>query len=434
MRHAKLHKLALILTFLAIAIPFLVNEFLGESTVMDSKILRPLNHEFWYRKFVPGGLRKTRIDEFRIVTIARGVEPGWALGENRCTHRFFMEKVLRKVADADPRVIVVDKWYGHIPEGVCAPGTDGTDALREAVQAIAVKVPIVMALGSYTRDEVLQFCKPGKSEELKPEEMVLGDYEPMGDGAPPGQVILGLARINGDIRKIPLGWMAFRNCDVTGKPEPWPTLATAAAKSLDPHIMQGNNLTKLQQRITHPYTKLVAEGTFKTVSAIHLLCKNASPNVDWEHCEPTDDKEARQEFRTRVVIIGEIWRDLHKLDDTVYTGPELQANYIAALLDQSILQPVPKWATVTMSFFWLGFIFWIFYFWRPELPELALAVSAVLTFLLGYLFSAVITRQFGIFADVIPPTILEIIGLYLARRIEMLLDEHKKPGKAAHNV
>lgn len=448
MRHAKSHTAALILTILAIAIPFVVNEFLGESTVMDSKILRPLNRNFWYRKFVPGGLRKTRIDEFRIVTIARGVEPGWALGEFRCTHRFFMAKLLRKVADADPRLIVVDKWYGPIPAGACAPGADGTAALREAVQAISAKVPIVMALGSYTRAEVLQFCsppqeeksksakKPGPEEVLKPEEMVLGDYEPMGEGTPSGQVTLGLARINEDIRKIPLGWMAYSNCDDVGKKaaEPSPTLATAAAKLLDPNIMQGNNLTELQRRITHPYTKLVEQGTFKTVSAIHLLCKNASPTVDWEHCEPTDDQDARTEFRSRVVIVGEIWRDLHKLDDTVYTGPELQANYIAALLDQSILQPVSKWLTYPMSFLWLLFIVWIFYRWRPEMPELALAVSAVLTFGLGFLFSAVITRQFGVFADVIPPTILEIIGLYLARRIEMLLVEHKKPGKVAHNV
>ncbi|HLK22007.1 MAG TPA: CHASE2 domain-containing protein [Bryobacteraceae bacterium] len=436
MRHAKSHTAALILTFLAIALPFLVNEFVGEATVMDSKFLRPLSREFWYRHLVPGEIHKTRIDEFTIVSIARDVEPGWALGENRCTHRFFMAKLLRKVADADPRLIVIDKWYGKIPENVCAPGTDGTSLLQETVQAISSKVPIVLALGSYTRDEVLQYCPPGKAQELKPEEMVLGDSASLEEGSAPGRVILGLARVNLDIRKIPLGWMVYQDCADVGekRAKPWPTLAVAAAQVLDPNIMQGNNLTELQKKVTHPYTKLEEEGTFKTVSAIHMLCKNAGPKVNWENCEVTDGQDARREFSHKVVIVGEIWRDLHKLGETVYTGPELQANYIAALLDQSILQPVSKWVTVPLSFVWLAFIFWIFYGWRPELPALALVVSAVLTFGLGWLFSAVITKQFGVFADVIPPTFLEIIGLYLARKIEMALDDHPKPGRAVHNA
>jgi hypothetical protein len=102
------------------------------------------------------------------------------------------------------------------------------------------------------------------------------------------------------------------------------------------------------------------------------------------------------------------------------TGPTVQANYIASLLDESILRPVPRSLDSAASAFWLIVIFWIFYGWKPELPELAAVVSLLLTFVLGVGFTSVIAKQWGIFADVVPPTLLEIVGLYLARRIELL--------------
>src|SRR5579864_6822596 len=104
----------LILAFVAIALPFYVSEFMGESPIhsSDAWYLRILNRDYWYRRFAPGGPRQTRIDEIKIVSIARNVEPGSALGEYRCSHRAFMAKLLTKLAEADPRLIVIDKWYG----------------------------------------------------------------------------------------------------------------------------------------------------------------------------------------------------------------------------------------------------------------------------------------------------------------------------------
>jgi hypothetical protein len=421
-----------ILTFIAIALPFFVSGFVGEAALLDSRYLRFLNRNYWYRNFVPGGPRQTRIDEFKIVSLARNVEPGSALGENRCSHREFMAKLLTKLAEADPRLIVIDKWYGRIPAGVCAPGKDGTPALRNAIGAISAKAPLVMALGSYNRDEVLQFCPALRTEELHPDEVVLGDNESLTEGAPAGRVTLGLARINADIRKIPLGWLTFRDCAQVRRDSAkmWPTVATVAAELLDPNIMKGNNLTGLQRRSRHPYTKLVPQGTFEAISAIRLMCDKADPNVDWTQCSSGEgDKKALADLNHKVVIVGEIWIDLHRIDESVFTGPELQANYIASLLDGSILRPAPLWVNYSVSAAWLILMFWIFYGWKPELPELAVLVSAVMTLGLGVIFGSVVTRQWGVFADVVPPTIFEIMGLYLARRIEMAIESHSKPKK-----
>ena len=152
MSHAKrTHAIVIILTFVAIALPFYVSEFLGESAFHELRYLRFLSREFWYQKFGPGGPGQTRIDEFKIVAIDRAVQPGSILGENRCTHREFMATLLTRVAQYDPRLIVVDKWYNHIPPGVCTGPKDGTADLKNAIRTISAKTPLVIGVESFSR-------------------------------------------------------------------------------------------------------------------------------------------------------------------------------------------------------------------------------------------------------------------------------------------
>jgi CHASE2 domain-containing sensor protein len=429
----------LILTFIAIGVPFFVNEFLGESTLRESRWLLLFNPNFWYRQFGPDGPRTTRIDEFRIVTITRNVEPGSALGEFRCTHREFMADLLLKVAAQNPRLIVLDKWYGRIPPGVCTSGLDGNDGtpkLQKAIRTISDKVKLVIAVGAYNHDEIQQFCPDLRSEDLKPEQVVLGEYESLNEGIPDDRVKLALAWIGVDLRQIPLGWMAFGKCTDVGRESPkmWPTIATAASELLDQNIMLTNKLIQRQLEIDPPYTKLLPEGRFESVSAISLLCDKANKYSDWKKCvedKEEGDKSALAGLNHKIVIIGEEWIDLHKMDETVFTGPHLQANYIASLLDGSILRPASRLTNWLTSAAWLILTFWIFYGWKPASPELAVVVSLAAIFGMGMLLSAVTTRQLGIFTELVPPTILEIIGLYLARKIELLLEQRKKAEGAA---
>src|ERR1700688_4855661 len=119
MSHAKrTHAIVILLTVVAIALPFYVNEVLGQTAFHELRWLRFLSREYWYQTFGPGGPAHTRIDEFKIVTIDRAVQPGSILGENRCSHREFMVRLLTKVAQYDPRLIVVDNWYNRILLGV----------------------------------------------------------------------------------------------------------------------------------------------------------------------------------------------------------------------------------------------------------------------------------------------------------------------------
>jgi hypothetical protein len=433
MPHAKYsHVKVIILTFIAIAFPFFVNEFLGKATLLDSRYLSWLTPSFWYRHFGPEGPRQTRIDEFKLVIIDRDVEPASTLGVNRCTHRAFMAKLLAKVAAQDPRLIVVDKWYGKVPTNVCPVGKDGKDGTTEltnTIRDISGKVPLVLAVEAFDGAIIQQRCSDLHSEDLQSDEVVLGTYAPLNQDIPADRVSLGLAQISKDERKIPLSWMAFGECPEVGHkaPKMWPTMAAAAAELLDPNIMKDNNLTKLQHWVTYPYTRLLPEGTFASVSALSLVCNQKGLNVDWPKCGDNEgDSKALDGLRHKVVIVGEKWVDLHETDAGVLTGPHLQANYIAALLDESLLVPVPPFVNYSVSAFWFILIFLVFYWWKPAWPELSFLVSLVATFGMGWFFSSVITRQFGIFANVVPPTFLEIIGLYLARRIEMLLEHRKK--------
>ena len=434
MPHAKYsHVKVIILTFIAIAFPFFVNEFLGKATVLDSRYLSWLTPSFWYRHFGPNGPRQTRIDEFKIVIIDRNVEPGSTLGEFRCTHRAFMAKLLAKVAAQDPRLIVVDKWYGIVPPGVCPVGKDGKDGtteLKDTIRDISAKVPVVIAVEAFNGENIQRMCPDLHSEDLQSDEVMLGPYELLNKDISADRIRLGLASISkDDERKIPLSWMAFGDCKEVGHkaPKMWPTLAAAAAQSLDPNIMKSHNLANLQRWVTYPYTKLLPEGTFASVSALSLVCNQKGLNVDWPNCGDNEgDSKALDGLRDKVVIVGEKWVDLHETDAGVLTGPHLQANYVAALLDESLLLPAPPYVNYSMSAVWFILIFWIFYRWKPAWPEWSLVVSLLGTFCMGWFFSSVITRQFGVFANVTYPTILEIIGLYLARRIEMLLEHRKK--------
>ena len=445
------------LTFIAIAFPFVVNEWFGASFHKSNfLLLRILNPEHWYRVYTPGEPSQQHVDDIRIVAIARGGAPGSALGENRCTHRIFMSTLLNKLATIRPSVnlVVIDKWYNTIPKGACGKEPDGTDAdptqkLKEAVLNLAAKTNIVIAVASYNHDEQDQFCTD-RIPPLKPEEVVLADYEHLLPFGPLDQknteaaehVRWGLARINSDLRKIPLGWMAYQNCKQvpTGQATMMLTLPTAAAMLVNNTIMQSHNLAKLEAAIDHPYTKLIPQSgseRFKVVPAIQLVCKNGTDKTDWNNCESVkEDDEILKSLSLKKIIIGETTReDSFITDEGHITGPALQASYLASLLsDNSILNPIPRSVNLTISGVWLIVVFLIFYWLLPRFPERALLLSAFLTFAFGWFFNAVISRYFSIFTDLIPPTILEIIGLYLARRIEILLEQHKESKRAVRKV
>jgi hypothetical protein len=85
---------------------------------------------------------------------------------------------------------------------------------------------------------------------LRPSEVVTGDHERFDEGTSPGTVSFGLARLNEDNRKIPLGWWAFDNCATVGhtKPVMSPTLALASIVALDPDALKDFDLETLQKK------------------------------------------------------------------------------------------------------------------------------------------------------------------------------------------
>jgi len=377
---------------------------------------------------------RTRIHEFRIVTISREEEPNSALGVNRCSHRAYMAKLLNRIAsDTGPRLIVIDKWYNKIPPEECTQDPNPTEQLRTAIQNLSAKVTVVIGLASYNHDEIKQFCEKVVPEKFDISEMVMADYERLdlsaGDAAKnpeggrckqrTGQIRFGLVRANLDIRKVPLAWPLYCDCPQPGGPAPqlWPTLSTVAADVLDPSIMRDRGLAKLKEDVHHPYVHLVPE-------------EEGDPEERFQHIPAKQivdgDKKALEELNHRLVIIGEPWTDIHKTEDGMIDGPTLQANYIAALLSEDTLKPVGQWARRTASIAWLAVIFGVFYCWKrtEHRPALALGISVALTLAFAVSFSLVLTRQFGFYADVIAPTFLEIMGLYLARKIEVLIEPH----------
>jgi len=456
--HSKGFRVKLLgLAFVAIALPFVTNEWFGEWFHTNNIwYLRLFHPEYWYSQFAPGRPIQSQIDDIRIVTIAKDVEPGNALGENRCTHRKFMAALLNKLATVHPTLIVIDKWYNAIPEGACPADDDSTGAVHDGTTLLKnalwnlttkSKVKVVIAVQSFTRAEANQNCDPHETRSLKDDQVVLAKYENLLGFSPlsgdnvvsedsSGAVLhpyWGLALINSDIRKIPLGWSAFEDCKnvAPSGASLVATLSTAAATLMDETTMKRHNLAELERNVTHPYTKLVLEkgeeGGFKSVSAIGLICDKARDS-NWEKCAPTEGNHTDLDsLEGRKIVIGETRKDSFAAEGEVIEGPALQANYIASLLSENELRPVDPWVNHGIGFVWLGLIFWFYYWGFKKSPLLAAMVSLLSTIALGLFFSGVVTRQFGFFIDVVPPTLLEIVGLYLARNIEHLLEHDKEP-------
>ena len=138
----------------------------------------------------------------------------------------------------------------------------------------------------------------------------------------------GLLRLDADTRRIPLSWPVIQQ-DGTVKDED--TLAWITAKAADASALETAQLQRARRGAEQPFSTMTKLNTF---SALRIVCgEGAKPTVDWQACTSA---ERMNDINGAIVVIGDHngETDQHSTIGGLIYGVDLQANYVAALLDQ----------------------------------------------------------------------------------------------------
>jgi CHASE2 domain-containing sensor protein len=259
---------------------------------------------------------------------------------NVCQQRAMMAKLLPRIAQSQPAVIVIDKFYS--PDA-CPENDAGTQAFIAAVRAVRQQVPLVV--GQLSSDEA-----------ALPEDYLLPklDFD-AGEAAPdPGMFAYGVVNLAGDNRRLPLTWQLAANesqARARAAPEAHDTLALAAAKLWGTTLDRQNpKLQRLIDKGAQPFIGFMKPERFEAsrYSVDEVFCGRKA-------AESGCGEQKLRGLRNRVVVIGE--NDLAADQKSTIVGPMLglyvQANYIEALLDDRFFESAGKWVDLAFGVLFL---------------------------------------------------------------------------------
>lgn len=436
----RLISIALIL-FVSVSLPFLMDRIVEANQHpyqdTDPWYLAIWNRDFWYRTMIRAGAnRKLASKRVTLIMIKPGVEPRLAFGENRCTHRVFMADLLKKLKSTKAKVIVVDKFYNEPAEGDVCP--ESTQALKDSVRSLSEYAHVVFARNGYNRDRVYGLCLEALN--VRPDEVVLAEQIEWTEHGSPGHVQEGLANFHLNNRwRMPIGWPAWRSCAEVKKrtddsrPPVELSLAAQAIIANDPTGLGDLNLNDLRDKVEQVYVELLPASAFQVLSAIDVLCEGNWQNTDAPssaaiqkiaRCADTPASPALSDKIREFVVIGE-----YSALDTWHTigwvpGAFLHANYIEALLAGKYLRPVGKAVQFLINLIWLSGIQG-FFLWFDKKPAFALALSMGLSGVLGLSLFIFSVQNFGVFADVVPPSLLSIMINYAVLKLKPFKKEEE---------
>jgi hypothetical protein len=274
-----------------------------------------------------------------LVALSNGVEPDEVLA-NFCLQRLFSSRLISRLNQLGAAVIAFDKQYST---SACDVRGAETTALAEAIRtshAVITRGLPTVIVNEVTRD--------GKKSCLR-EERTLDLPIPLQHS--------GTLRLDADIRRAPLRWPVL---DRDGKNiNETETFAWVTATVADLPSLQTARIKKAWATGEQPYSTFMKIPTF---SAIELLCgKGSGKDSDWRNCtsaEPWD------EINGSIAVVGDHNGDTDRHNTpwgSIY-GVDLQANYVAALLDQryylSLFSPGQNESAIVIFFLVLQLLFW----------------------------------------------------------------------------
>jgi CHASE2 domain-containing sensor protein len=361
----------------------------------------------WPRRLVP---RYTVL-----VEIDPEADPTASSLHNICEQREFLARLITSLAEHDPAIIVVDKFF--TADG-CKPGHLGTGELQKAIAGVAGRIPIAVGL---------------RIDDRAPPSTLHGEIawpisRPLSfpDAAKLKEAVIN---IDVDSRRLALGWRIRR--DSKSEPEWRNALALQAAQMYDSKLLAKHpSLRHLIENGGHPYLSVIPREGFTSYLAGDILCASGKePSAMRQACESRKSRNNDLDYlRGRIVIVGEVSRDV----DVHFTvigrvpGVVLQANYIEALLDERYFKPVRHWVD-----YLIGFLFFVAVEvalrQRSALRGLGYLIGVgVFTFLLLFLT----VRHLGYYVNPVTVSAL-VLGVKL---IVWLFERILEKGEARHEA
>jgi CHASE2 domain-containing sensor protein len=243
---------------------------------------------------------------------------------NPCDRRPALAKLLRKIAEAYPAVIVLDYSFRRQE----CPSDKRTDALLEAVAEISLTTPMVIGL------------RVDRSSRQLESALSFGQH-------PSPLLREGLIEFDPDTKKLPLKWKVRENSSSASNA--WrtvDTLSLAVARAFDPDLERryerlSGFLGEKEEDAVHPYVSFLRPEQMPLTPAGALVC---GPNYQTvtvgsaSTCEKFP--KALAGLRGKIVVVGASDADdRHRSAIGKVHGFILQANYIEALLDQRYFTP-----------------------------------------------------------------------------------------------
>jgi CHASE2 domain-containing sensor protein len=267
-----------------------------------------------------------------------------------CAQREMITRLLYIMAEALPREIVIDKYYGIHQPGPCPKDQELIEAVRSLRRN---NIPVVV--GRRVADEpVVQgsearyFLLPA----IEFDDPMLCQQRSKDQTQP---CLEGVVNISKDTRKLPLEWMLFPSREYAEKGEgrAWhDTIALTAARAYDNKLLEHYpRLAHFLDVGLHPYVCFLKPGEFNPILVGQLLKPNLHVDTDVTASTVPQLSNELRRLSGKIVLVGEINSDLDSHASVVgrVPGLYLQANYIEALLDDRYYRPVP-WLDYVLAF------------------------------------------------------------------------------------
>ena len=279
----------------------------------------------WPRELVPRYTVLVHIDPDMDATAT-------GLSNNVCLQREYLARLLPAIAERDPALIVIDKYFTRT--GCTLP--EPTAALQQAIASVGARLPVVVGLSVDER------ASAGEANRRLPPALVA----PL--GFPPSPSLReGIVNLDVMPRRIPLGWTVRYTADA--KPEWRNGIALEAALVREPKLLaKAPRLQRLKDERDNPLTSMIEEGLFNVLQASDFLCtdKTTAPRFA-QPCAHMQRSGADPTYlRGRIAVLGETGGSVDRHESTLIgnvAGTVLQANYVEALLDGRYFVPVPEW-------------------------------------------------------------------------------------------
>ena len=387
-----------------------------------------------YRFLTSPGFQDTRADRVATVALDRRLPDN--IFRDICDQRTFMAGLVRRIAEARPTVIVVDKYFSPT---ACRNDVPTQDLAAAFAYAAKQGINVVVGLRTYVEAD-LSGLPPEAEAKLRSVPQVLSpfvDFRKLTNLENSDLFGTGLIRLNADERKVPLTWQTYGE----GFSNQWqacllpeeraasssvpdagncPSLALSAARADMPNIETYSQLHHYLALHRHPLSGFIAPTKISGFSAADVVCgSQLAQDFKIHDCKAITANEFENGLRHRVVVVGDDnpQIDRHHTPYGEVPGFILQANYIEHLLKDRYFRPSPVWIEFVLSLAWVLIIELSFRKTRnPERTGLLLLLAMVVVIFVCWLL--VVAFMFTSFGGQ-PGALLALIIRYVERRGEL---------------